>query len=115
MRTSAGRYVHTNGEDVEWHPEYGVGVALQCHWQGVRLDHFVVKSRDEFNNIKLPRGDVGLSKDHPEFFRDSRFFPRHDRNEVHDPMPSWLIWMTRLEIMRMRSRLFRKRHGLFTK
>jgi hypothetical protein len=115
MRTSDGRYVHTNGEDVEWHPKYGVGVALRCHWQGVRLDHFVVKSRDEFNNIKLPRGDVGLPNDHPKFLRDSQFFPRHDRNEVHDPMPSWLIWMTRLEIMRMRSRLFRKKHGLFTK
>jgi hypothetical protein len=115
VETSGGRRVHTNGEDVEWHPVHGAGVATHCHWHGVRLDHFVVKSLEEFNNIKLPRGDVGLPNDHPKFLRDSRFFPSHDRNEVYDPMPSWLIWMTRLEMMRMRARLFRKKHWLFAK
>lgn len=105
-KVSEGRYVATNGEDVQWHPVHGAGVSTQCHWQGVRVDHFVVKSLKEFKKVKQPRGRVSLPKDHPLFFRNDSFFTEHDRNDVYDPMPSWLLWTTRAEIMRMRWRLF---------
>ena len=106
VEISDGRYVDVEGNDIRWHPEFGVGVATQTLWRGARVDHFAIKSLEEFHTVKRPRGRANLPKDDPEFFRGDAYLAEHDRNEVYDPMPSRLVWNTRLQILRMRWRLF---------
>jgi hypothetical protein len=105
---SGGRYIDAYGEDiVDWHPEIGIGATTQTLWRGARVDHFMVKSLEEFQT-KLRRGRADLPKGHQNYDRNATYFTGADRNEVYDPMPLRLVWKTRLEIMRMHWRLFRK-------
>jgi hypothetical protein len=76
-------------------PEDTRGRSAEVVWGGARVQHYVVKSRAEFE-IKRTRGraDSKLS-------RDEEFFKEHDRNDVHDPMPAELVEATRLEVARL--------------
>jgi Glycosyl transferase family 2 len=112
FRVSRGRYIDTTGKDVKWDPLRGFGFTERCQWSGIRIDHFLVKSSKEFNTIKRPRGRGDLSPENPKFFRDHQFFNEFDRNDVFDPMPSWLVWKTRMEILRMQWRLIHKAPSL---
>lgn len=102
---SRGRFIDTTGGDVVWGPNQIPGISAKCAWKKVRLDHFVVKSREEYETIKRNRGRSDLPPDHPHYIRDAGFFPNYDRNDVFDPMPSSLVENTKVEISSMRSRL----------
>jgi hypothetical protein len=109
VRISEGRYVDVHGQEIiEWDNELGPGLMTQASWHGARVDHFFVKSLEEFKTNKRARGRASLPKDHPGFIRNMEDFTMHDRNEVYDPMPAQLVWKTRLELLRMRWRFFRK-------
>jgi hypothetical protein len=116
VRLSEGRYVDVHGEDItEWHPKLGPGVTTQTLWHGARVDHFLLKSLEEFNTIKRPRGRADLPRDHRHFVRSVEHFTQFDRNEVLDPMPARLVWKTRLQLLRIRWRFLKKERGMFTK
>jgi hypothetical protein len=109
VRISEGRYVDVHGQEIiEWDNELGPGLMPQASWHGARVDHFFVKSLEEFKTNKRARGRASLPKDHPDFIRNMEDFTMHDCNEVYDPMPARLVWKTRLQLLRMRWRLFRK-------
>lgn len=87
------RMVHTDGSEVTIHPSRGVGLSEEHVWSRVRLNHYVVKSRNEFFGRKGPKGRatvVGQKK-------GEGYFTHHDRNEVLDPVPDWLIQATKRE------------------
>lgn len=92
---------HGNGAPVLSHPRHGAGLSQTVHWSQLRLNHYVVKSKAEFDHKKQPRGRATTSK----AVRDDRFYSAHDLNDVYDPAPSWLVKATRQEMSGLRSRL----------
>lgn len=99
-----GRYVDAAGEDVAWDQTVvPSGISTQVIWRHLRLDHFVVKSRAEFER-KRARGSAMSPRTEEQRSRDD-YFRSHDRNDVSDPMPAPLVDQTRAEIERLRARL----------
>jgi len=95
-----GRYVDSAGQDVVWTTDtVGKGVTAEVKWAGLRIDHFVLKSRQEFE-LKKRRGSVaGIRTERGREREDYR--SAHDRNEVEDPMPDWIVERTRHELDRL--------------
>lgn len=71
------------------------GIAAETAWAGIRLNHYVVKSREEFDQ-KQARGRATIDAKRPD-----NFFEGHDRNEVNDPMPESLVDLTKENMSRM--------------
>lgn len=95
MRLTSGfRYAHADGTLMEEHPRLGEGLSAEVKWKPLRLNHYVIKSREEFEKKKAPRGrgtaiPTRLNAD---------FFLRHDQNAVHDPIPEYLLAETKRQI-----------------
>jgi glycosyltransferase involved in cell wall biosynthesis len=66
-------------------------------WEPLRINHYVVKSWEEFAYRKRARGRATRA----EPPRDRGFFRCHDSNEVADPVPGWLVAATRREQQRL--------------
>jgi hypothetical protein len=80
------RTIHPDGSDVVGMPDQAPGLSARLLWEPLRINHYVVKSWDEFYYRKRPRGRaMGAA------MRDASFFAVHDRNEILDPMPAWLV------------------------
>jgi hypothetical protein len=97
---ASGRYVDTRGADVVWdttHVEAGIANAVV--WHDLRVDHFVLKSRAEFEK-KRARGSVASPYTEEQRRQDS-YFTEHDRNEVEDPMPPGFVARTKAEMKRL--------------
>jgi hypothetical protein len=93
------RYVHVDGSAVEDHPKHGLGLSRAVTWQPARINHYVIKSRAEFERKKMPRGRATILTS----TRDAAFFRGHDRNEETDPVPRHLVEATRAEMERIRT------------
>jgi hypothetical protein len=99
-----GRYIDAAGKDVRWDASVvAQGITTQVVWNRIRIDHFVVKSREEFER-KRARGSV-RSPDTEAQRGGENYFHAHDRNEVSDPMPEPLVRATRAEMVRLRTML----------
>ena len=105
INITGGRYIDTSGSDIEWDAQFGYGVSTRCLWDKFRVDHFIVKSLEEFETIKCARGRGDLPPGHPSFRRDREFFDIVNRNDVYDPMTANLVDETKNEIQRIQSRL----------
>lgn len=90
---SGYRYSHADGVTILDHPIHGRGLSSVIKWSPLRVNHYVVKSRAEFDNKKIPRGRASVLG----FERDSVFFERHDKNEIVDPMHPELVARTNIE------------------
>lgn len=93
------KIVHPTGEDLFDHPQRGSGLSRKRVWNRLRINHYVIKSKREFEE-KRQRGRATSSK-----MRDGRFYRAHDRNEVSDPVPGWLVEATKREIAALRAAL----------
>ena len=71
-----------------------MGISSKVVWEKVRVDHFVLKSREEFAT-KRTRG-MALEFPRPDW---DAFFDVHDRNEIAVPMPLELVARTKREIL----------------
>jgi hypothetical protein len=81
------RCVHTDGSEVVLHPRHGTGLSERVVWEGLRLNHYIVKSREEFETRKARNGSaatVGRVK-------GEDYFVGHDRNDKGDAVPQWLL------------------------
>jgi Glycosyl transferase family 2 len=98
-----GRYVDTFGKDVRWDASHGhlVGITETVTWDVLRVDHFVLKSREEFE-AKRARGRL-ITPMNDEAWE--AYYALHDRNEVEDPMPAAFVERTKREIHRMTRKL----------
>lgn len=97
MTLSRGRYVNTRGEPVAWDQEHvPTGITQNVVWDGLRVDHFVLKSRAEFER-KRARGSAMALRSATQRFKDA-YFTAHDRNDVDDPMPAVIVERTKTEI-----------------
>jgi FkbM family methyltransferase len=89
--------VYADGRAAVDHPKRGKGLSEAVVWDRLRLNHYVVKSRDEFLSKKRARGRATVSNQ----LRPESFFEVHDKNEVADPMPGWLVAATKKEIAKL--------------
>jgi hypothetical protein len=104
MTLTRGRYIDPGGEDVSWDQAVvPSGISTTVVWNRQRIDHFVLKSRAEFER-KRARGSV-MSRITEEQRNRAEFFHRHDRNEVSDPMPEPLVRQTKSEIERLLAKI----------
>jgi Glycosyl transferase family 2 len=101
MALRAGRYVHPQGKDVVWDTSKGfaTGITTRVTWDVMRVDHFIVKSRQEFA-AKRARGAML----HQERNWD-RYFAAYDRNDVEDPVSPEFVARTKEEIAKILARV----------
>lgn len=92
---------HADGTLYSPHPEFGHGLSEALVEAPVRVNHYIIKSRQEFLQRKRPRGrsDISAGK------RPLSFFDDHDRNDRVDPISYELIKRTREEIARINTLL----------
>jgi len=72
-----------------------IRVPMSISWNSLRMDHYVIKSREEFKEKALRGRVFGVVPHKP---RDERFFQVRDQNQVNDPAPSSVISRVRAEI-----------------
>ena len=72
-----GRYIDTLGNDLVSHPKHGNGVSEEVVWNGVRVNHYVVKSLEEFLLGKHLRGSAATANR----VKHKAYFKAHDRND----------------------------------
>jgi hypothetical protein len=102
FRLQPGRHeIHVDGQPVRPHPDSPPGLSEAVILSPLRLNHYVVKSREEFFGCKLPRGRATCLRS-----REPAVFAAHDRNAVVDPVPAWLVAATHAEKRRLLVRLW---------
>ncbi|MBP1872370.1 hypothetical protein J2Z19_002082 [Ensifer adhaerens] len=74
------------------------GISSKVEWSKLRLQHYVIKSQTEFLLKKAARGRAMTNLN----LRDFDFFRNHDKNDIHEKLPVWLIDSTEREIERIR-------------
>ena len=90
--------VHCDGREVAAHPTGRSGLSRDVIWSPLRINHYIIKSREEFMTRKLPRGRATTAR-----FRNRDFFDAHDLtdNAVADLVPTGLAQTTRRERVRL--------------
>jgi len=81
-RLRRGHYINTQGQPlVERQAPDGtvrVGLSEQVCWEGARINHYLVKSVEEFVLGKARRGSAAT----PNYQKQRDYFMRHDRNDM---------------------------------
>ncbi|MGO0272806.1 glycosyltransferase family 92 protein [Escherichia coli] len=72
-----GRYIDAQGNDLVLHPKHGNGVSAEVLWNGVRVNHYAVKSLEEFLLGKHLRGSAATANR----VKHKAYFKAHDRND----------------------------------
>lgn len=72
-----GRYIDALGNDLVLHPKHGHGVSAEVVWKGVRVNHYAVKSLEEFLLGKHLRGSAASANR----VKHKAYFKAHDRND----------------------------------
>lgn len=81
-RLARGHYVNALGQPVEARRDKQgkprVGLSEQVVWEGARINHYLVKSVEEFVLGKAKRGSAAT----PNYQKQRDYFMRHDRNDA---------------------------------
>jgi hypothetical protein len=85
------RTVHCDGGELSAHAGLR-GLSADVPWRPLRINHYVVKSREEFMTRKRPRGRATTTGQ-----RSPGFFDSHDMNDLPDPPSPALVQATRRE------------------
>ncbi len=72
-----GRYIDVQGNDLVLHPKHGNGVSVEVIWNGMRVNHYAVKSLEEFLLGKHLRGSAATVNR----VKHKAYFKAHDRND----------------------------------
>lgn len=86
-----------DGETLKLSPHHGVGLSETCNWDRLRINHYIIKSKDEFIKRKRARGRASIKDE----MRSLDFFAEYDRNDVEDPIPAELTQATTREMARI--------------
>jgi hypothetical protein len=95
-------YVDVRGQPLTLARE---GIAQTCCWDQVRVNHYAVKSFDEFLR-KQRRGRAAVRSARAQ--RKQSYFRGRDRNEVFEPMADGLLQATKAEMAKLRLGITRK-------
>jgi hypothetical protein len=92
--------VEAIGRDVVWDRSgEPVGVTSKVVWDRLRVDHFPIKSQQEF---LVKRASGHLLRTNSDW---DKYFAMHDHNEVEDPVPLAVVQRTKEEIKSILSQL----------
>ncbi len=92
-----GRYVDALGRDLVLHPKHGGGLSAEVVWAGARVNHYAVKSLEEFVLGKSRTGSASK----PGRVKHKAYFMRHDRNEESCLLAKALAPKVREEMARL--------------
>ena len=95
------RLVHPDGSDARPHPYHGWGLSQEVVWSRLRLNHYIVKSREEFDARKARNGSAATRGR----VKGDDYFRAHDRNDTRDACDVRLIEATRAKLSRLTARL----------
>jgi hypothetical protein len=72
-----GKYINTQGEELVFNKKLRGGLTEKVNWNELRINHYVVKSWEEFKEKKQPRGRAST-----QLIRNDSFFEQHDLNHI---------------------------------
>ncbi|PRE86561.1 glycosyltransferase family 2 protein [Burkholderia multivorans] len=78
-----GRFVDSIGNDVVYHERHGHGLSRDVVWGGARVNHYAVKSLEEFLVGKSRKGSASRASR----VKHADYFYRHDKNDVVSEIP----------------------------
>jgi glycosyltransferase involved in cell wall biosynthesis len=96
-----GRYIDALGRDLVLHPKHGNGVSAEVIWSGVRVNHYAVKSLEEFLLGKHLRGSAATANR----VKHKAYFKAHDRNDEECFLAAALSAKVKAEMALLSSRL----------
>jgi hypothetical protein len=102
------KYAHINGDDLFDNLTYGEGLSTKIVWNPVKLNHYMLKSKFEFDiRSKKPNASNARLND-----KDEVYFKFHDRNEKFDPINEKLISVVKLKIDELKGVAYKKNNFL---
>lgn len=102
------RTLHADGTPLVDHLRHGKGLSDTVVWAGMRLNHYIVKSREEFDTRKRPNGSAAtLGR-----VKGDDYFEAHDRNEAREALPAWLTQAVRDELRHLKELLAAAGHSV---
>ena len=96
-----GRYIDVQGNDLVLHPKHGNGVSAEVIWHGVRVNHYAVKSLEEFLLGKHLRGSAATVNR----VKHKAYFKAHDRNDETCLLAAALAPRVKAEMAALNERL----------
>lgn len=96
-----GRYIDANGSDMALHAKHGNGVSAQVIWNGIRVNHYAVKSLEEFLLGKHLRGSAATANR----VKHKAYFQAHDRNDEQCLLAAALAPQVKAEMMTLSEQL----------
>lgn len=96
-----GRLVNALGEDVLSAPEEGGGLSREVNWRGARINHYALRSFEEFLCNKARKG----SASQPGRNKHRAYFELHDRNEESCGIALALLPAVQAEMTRLQALL----------
>ena len=97
----SGRYVDALGGDLVLHPKHGNGVSDEILWEGARVNHYAVKSLEEFLLGKHLRGSAATANR----IKHKAYFMAHDRNDEECNLAAEIAPAVKTEMTRLYSQL----------
>ncbi|WP_225759646.1 glycosyltransferase family 92 protein [Leclercia sp. Marseille-Q4284] len=97
----SGRYVDALGRDLVSHPKHGNGVSAEILWEGARVNHYAVKSLEEFLLGKHLRGSAATAKR----VKHKAYFIAHDRNDEECHLAAEMVPAIKIEMERLTTQL----------
>ncbi|KJV49973.1 glycosyl transferase [Pantoea sp. BL1] len=95
----SGRYVDALGRDLVLHPKHGNGVSAEVLWEGARVNHYAVKSVEEFLLGKHIRGSAATFNR----VKHKDYFIAHDRNDEECNSAAENVLLVKAEMERLSS------------
>ncbi len=96
-----GRYVDARGQDVKPHPKHGNGLSADVVWTGARVNHYAVKSLEEFVLGKSRKGSASLAGR----VKHKAYYQLHDRNDETCEQTKAFLPRVRQELTRLQEML----------
>lgn len=96
-----GRYVDASGRDLRDHPKHGGGLSAEVVWSGARVNHYAVKSLEEF---VVGKSRKGSATQHGRV-KHKAYFIGHDRNDEQCEIASALAPRVKEEMARLEARI----------
>ena len=98
---TSGRYIDVLSNDLVLDAKHGAGVSAQVLWQDVRVNHYAVKSLEEFVVGKSRKGSASKRGR----VKHEQYFKRHDKNDEHCLIAHGFVDKVRAEMDRLESLL----------
>lgn len=88
------QYISSDGNELINHPTLGLGLSKDVKWNNIRINHYVIKSLQEYFVGKSLRGNASTQK---PVDRKS-YFLSYDRNEINTKINDTILQNTYLKI-----------------